>query len=73
MSQPLTLATKANIDLEHSNDVIKRIYRQVFGNRHLMELDINKSLEALFINGDLDGSGICNSFSAIRDLQKTLP
>ena len=48
MSQPLTLATKANVDLDHSNDVIQRIYRQVFGNRHLMELDINKSLEAFF-------------------------
>ena len=63
MSQPLTLATKANIDLDHSNDVIKRIYRQVFGNRHLMELDVNKSLEALFINGDLTVQGFVTALA----------
>ncbi|MCP4773090.1 MAG: hypothetical protein GY880_02500 [Planctomycetaceae bacterium] len=63
MSQPLTLATKANADLDHSNDVIKRIYRQVFGNRHLMELDVNKSLEALFINGDLTVQGFVTALA----------
>ena len=63
MSQPLTLATKANVDLDHSNDVIKRIYRQVFGNRHLMELDVNKSLEALFINGDLTVQGFVTALA----------
>ncbi len=63
MSQPLTLATKANADLDHSHDVIKRIYRQVFGNRHLMELDVNKSLEALFINGDLTVQGFVTALA----------
>jgi phycoerythrin-associated linker protein len=63
MSQPLTLATKANVDLDHSNDVIKRIYRQVFGNRHLMEMDVNKSLEALFINGDLTVQGFVTALA----------
>ncbi|MBT67205.1 MAG: hypothetical protein CMN98_08715 [Synechococcus sp. NP17] len=63
MSQPLTLATQANADLDHSADVIKRIYRQVFGNRHLMELDVNKSLEALFINGDLTVQGFVTALA----------
>ena len=63
MSQPLTLATQANIDLEHSNIVIQRIYKQVFGNRHLMELDTNKSLEALFINGDLTVQGFVTALA----------
>ena len=70
MSQPLTLATKANIDLDHSNDVIKRIYRQVFGNRHLMELDINKSLEALFINGDLTVQGFVTALAQSETYKK---
>ena len=70
MSQPLTLATKANIDLELSNEVIKRIYRQVFGNRHLMELDINKSLEALFINGDLTVQGFVTALAQSETYKK---
>ena len=70
MSQPLTLATKANIDLDHSNDVIKRIYRQVFGNRHLMELYINKSLEALFINGDLTVQGFVTALAQSETYKK---
>jgi len=70
MSQPLTLATQANIDLEHSNEVIKRIYRQVFGNRHLMELDINKSLEALFINGDLTVQGFVTALAQSETYKK---
>ena len=70
MSQPLTLATKANIDLDHSSDVIKRIYRQVFGNRHLMELDINKSLEALFINGDLTVQGFVTALAQSETYKK---
>ena len=70
MSRPLTLATKANIDLDHSNDVIKRIYRQVFGNRHLMELDINKSLEALFINGDLTVQGFVTALAQSETYKK---
>lgn len=70
MSQPLTLATQANIDLDHSNDVIKRIYKQVFGNRHLMELDINKSLEALFINGDLTVQGFVTALAQSETYKK---
>ena len=70
MSQPLTLATKANMDLDHSNDVIKRIYRQVFGNRHLMELDVNTSLEALFINGDLTVQGFVTALAQSETYKK---
>ena len=53
MTETTTLATQANADLGHADEVIQSIYKQVFGNRHLMELDVNKSLEALFMNGDL--------------------
>jgi len=70
MSQPLTLATQANIDLEHSNIVIQRIYKQVFGNRHLMELDTNKSLEALFINGDLTVQGFVTALAQSETYKK---
>ncbi|MDC0315321.1 phycobilisome rod-core linker polypeptide [Synechococcus sp. AH-551-G15] len=70
MSQSLTLATKANVDLDHSRDVIKRIYRQVFGNRHLMELDINTSLEALFINGDLTVQGFVTALAQSETYKK---
>ena len=57
MADIKTLASQANVDITHAGDVIQQIYRQVFGNKHLMELDINPSLEALFMNGDMDN---CN-------------
>jgi phycoerythrin-associated linker protein len=54
MADIKTLASQANVDITHAGDVIQQIYRQVFGNKHLMELDINPSLEALFMNGDMN-------------------
>ena len=53
MSETITLSAQANTDTSHAADVISQVYRQVFGNRHLMELDVQPSLEALFMNGDL--------------------
>ena len=53
MTTTTTLASKANIDTSHAAEVIQQAYRQVFGNRHMMELDKNESIEALFMNGDL--------------------
>ncbi len=53
MSQNTTLSSQANVDISHSADVINQAYRQVFGNKHLMELDKNQSIEALFMNGNL--------------------
>ena len=38
MTETTTLATQANADLGHADEVIQSIYKQVFGNRHLMEL-----------------------------------
>ena len=58
-----TLSAPANSDLGHAEEVIQSIYKQVFGNRHLMELDINKSLEALFINGDLTVQGFVTALA----------
>lgn len=54
MTEIKTLASQANVDISHAGDVIRQVYRQVFGNKHLMELDINPSLEALFMNGDMN-------------------
>jgi phycoerythrin-associated linker protein len=54
------------------NEVIQSIYKQVFGNRHLMELDVNQSLEALFMNGDLTVQGFVTALAQIRNLQKAL-
>lgn len=58
-----TLAAPANSDLGHAEEVIQSTYKQVFGNRHLMELDVNKSLEALFINGDLTVQGFVTALA----------
>ena len=58
MTEPTTLSSAANVDTAHASDVIRQAYRQVFGNRHLMELDVNPSIEALFINGDLTVQGL---------------
>ncbi|EAU72909.1 phycobilisome rod-core linker polypeptide [Synechococcus sp. RS9916] len=58
-----TLAAPANSDLGHAEEVIQGTYKQVFGNRHLMELDVNKSLEALFINGDLTVQGFVTALA----------
>jgi len=58
-----TLAAQANSDLGHAEEVIQSIYKQVFGNRHLMELDVNPSLEALFMNGDLTVQGFVTALA----------
>ena len=63
MTETTTLATQANTDLGHADEVIQSIYKQVFGNRHLMELDVNKSLEALFMNGDLTVQGFVTALA----------
>ena len=63
MSDTLTLSVQANADTSHAADVISQVYRQVFGNRHLMELDINPSLEALFMNGDLSVQGFVTALA----------
>ena len=63
MIETTTLAAAANSDLGHADIVIKSIYKQVFGNRHLMELDVNTSLEALFINGDLTVQGFVTALA----------
>ena len=63
MTETTTLATQANSDLGHADEVIQSIYKQVFGNRHLMELDVNKSLEALFMNGDLTVQGFVTALA----------
>ena len=63
MTETTTLAAPANTDLSHAAEVIQSIYKQVFGNRHLMELDMNPSLEALFINGDLTVQGFVTALA----------
>lgn len=63
MTETTTLAAPANTDLSHAAEVIQSIYKQVFGNRHLMELDINPSLEALFMNGDLTVQGFVTALA----------
>ena len=63
MSQNTTLSSQANVDISHSADVIKQAYKQVFGNKHLMELDKNPSIEALFMNGDLSVQDLVNAMA----------
>ena len=58
-----TLASPANQDRSHAEDIIRAVYRQVFGNRHLMELDVQPSIEALFINGDLTVQGLVTALA----------
>ncbi|MDA1246620.1 MAG: phycobilisome rod-core linker polypeptide [Cyanobacteria bacterium] len=61
-NQTATLACRANLDTELCNDIIKATYRQVFGNRYMMELDVCSSIEALFRNGDLTVQGMVTAF-----------
>ena len=63
MTDITTLAAPAKTDLGHAEEVIQSIYKQVFGNRHLMELDLNRSLEALFMNGDLTVQGFVTALA----------
>ena len=63
MTATATLASTANLDREHAGDIIRAAYRQVFGNRHLMELDQCPSIEALFINGDLTVQGLVTALA----------
>ena len=54
----ITLKSQANQDLSQAKEIITAAYKQVFGNRHLMELDTCPSVEALFMNGDLTVQGL---------------
>ena len=63
MTATATLASVANQDRSHAEDIIRAAYRQVFGNRHLMELDVCPSIEALFINGDLTVQGLVTALA----------
>ena len=58
-----TLASTANQDRSHAADIIRAANRQVFGNRYLMELDVQPSIEALFINGDLTVQGLVTALA----------
>jgi phycoerythrin-associated linker protein len=70
MPEATTLSVQANTDLGHAEDVIQSIYKQVFGNRHLMELDINPSLEALFMNGDITVQGFVTALAQSETYRK---
>ena len=63
MTATATLASTANQDRSHAADIIRSAYRQVFGNRYLMELDVQPSIEALFINGDLTVQGLITALA----------
>ncbi len=58
-----TLTSPANQDRSQAADVLRAAYRQVFGNRYLMELDIQPSIEALFMNGDLTVQGLVTALA----------
>ena len=70
MTEPTTLSSAANVDTAHAADVIHQAYRQVFGNRHLMELDVNPSIEALFMNGDLTVQGLVTALAQSETYKK---
>ena len=70
MTDTKTLVAPANTDLGHAEEVIQSIYKQVFGNRHLMELDVNQSLEALFMNGDLTVQGFVTALAQSETYRK---
>ena len=59
----ITQATTANLDPGHSREVLDAAYRQVFGNMHLMELDVLPSVDALFMNGDLTVQGLITALA----------
>ena len=63
MSQITTLSSQANVDVSHASDIINQAYKQVFGNKHMMELDKNPSIEALFMNGDLSVQGLITAMA----------
>jgi len=58
-----TLATQANQDTAHASEILQAAYRQVFGNRYLMELDVCPSIDALFMNGDLTVQGLVTALA----------
>ena len=70
MTGPTTLSSAANVDTSHASDVVRQAYRQVFGNRHLMELDLNPSIEALFMNGDLTVQGLVTALAQSETYKK---
>ena len=71
----ITQATTANLDPGHSREVLDAAYRQVFGNMHLMELDVLPSVDALFMNGDLTVQGLITALKLTAEYswRKTAP
>lgn len=67
----ITQATTANLDPGHSREVLDAAYRQVFGNMHLMELDVLPSIDALFMNGDLTVQGLITAMAQSETYRKT--
>ena len=59
----ITQASTSKLDSSHSQDVLAAAYRQVFGNRHMMELDVLPSIDALFMNGDLTVQGLVTALA----------
>ena len=70
MAQITTLSSQANVDVSHSSDIIDQAYKQVFGNKHMMELDKNPSIEALFMNGDLSVQGLVTAMAQSNTYKK---
>ena len=59
----ITQATSSKLDASHAQDILAAAYRQVFGNRHMMELDVLPSINALFMNGDLTVQGLVTALA----------
>ena len=63
MTSTISLTSVANQDPSQAADVLRAAYRQVFGNRHIMELDVCTSIDALFMNGDLTVQGLITALA----------
>jgi len=59
----ITQATSSKLDASHAQEILAAAYRQVFGNRHMMELDVLPSINALFMNGDLTVQGLVTALA----------
>ena len=59
----ITQATTSKLDSSHAQEILAAAYRQVFGNRHMMELDVLPSIDALFMNGDLTVQGLVTALA----------
>lgn len=70
MPETLTQSAGAASEPSHAADLMRAVYRQVFGNAHLMEEETQPSIESQFLNGSLTVQGLVTALGQSATYRK---